>query len=315
MTITNLLAVALPALALGALIGWAAAALRRNPLSSAAAEMPAPVSAPLAAVLARSAEGEQLALLERELNSLIYSVSHDVRAPLRSIDGFSQALLEDYGEMLDATAQGYIERVRANTRRINGYIEHLLSLSRLCRADLRRETVDLSAIASTLCEKLQQGVPGRRVSWTVEPGLTAQGDRELLTHCLRHLLENAWKFTSGRDEALVHCGSVRGQTGVFFVRDNGVGLDMHFAGKLFGAFQRMHPPEEFPGAGIGLASAQRILLRHGGRIWVEAAPDAGATFFFTVGPQTNGGGSTRDTLGTANARPGRKAALQSSFVA
>lgn len=226
--------------------------------------------------------------VEEEINSLIYSVSHDVRAPLRSIDGFSKALVEDYGQTLDATAHGYIDRVRANAQRINAYIEQLLALSRLGRAELRPQRLDLSAIVTGLCERLARQNPGRIVLWTVQPGIEAQADRETLTDCLGRLLDNAWKFTAGREPASVRF-TATGDPVVYTVADDGAGFDMAFAGKLFGAFQRMHPPDQFPGGeGIGLAAARRVIHRHGGRIWAEATPGGGARFSFTLGPEPGG---------------------------
>lgn len=236
---------------------------------------------------------EQTASLETELNDLLYSVSHDVRAPLRSIDGFSRALEEDYGSTLDATARGYIDRVRANSHRINAYLEQLLALSRLGRVALRPERLDLSAIAAGLCERLARENAGRSVTWSVQPEVHAWGDRALLTDCLGRLLHNAWKFTGGRETAVVRFEAqareeeVGGRT-VYRVIDDGAGFDMAVAGRLFGAFQRLHPPDQFPGDGVGLAAARRAVHRHDGRIWAEARPGGGATFSFTLALEKNG---------------------------
>lgn len=226
----------------------------------------------------------QASPLEEELNGLIYSVSHDLRAPLRGIDGFSRALEEDYGPHLDATAQGYLQRVRANVGRVNGQIENLLTLARFSRAELRLAQVDVSALVAGICEDLARQHPGRRLVWTVQPQVHARADPALLTEGLRRLLENAWKFSAQREAATVDFSAQAGATGaVYAVRDNGAGFDPKLAGKLFGAFQRLHPPEQFGGDGIGLAAVRRIVHQHGGRIWAEGVPDRGATFYFTLG--------------------------------
>lgn len=259
--------------ALSAAGGWFAARRQRSDRTPVA---PAPSL--------RAAQGSAA---EEELNGFIYSVSHDVRAPLRSIDGFSRALVEDYGETLDATAHGYVDRIRANAQRLNAYIEHLLALSRLGRAELRPQPLDVSEIATALCERLAQENPARTVAWTVQPGLHAQADRETLTLCLARLLENAWKFTGGREVAHVRF-TAEGNPAVYTVADDGAGFDMACAGRLFGAFQRLHLPDQFPGEGVGLAAARRVVHRHGGRIWAEATPGGGARFSFTLGPERGG---------------------------
>ncbi len=231
----------------------------------------------------------QLQLVQQELAALSYSVSHDLRAPLRAIDGFSQALAEDYGHVLDATAQGYLQQVRVNTSRITALIEDLLLLSRLARAPLEREFVEIGPIVQSIVTGLRKVEPGRTLTMEVQPGIRAFADRSLLDTTLHHLLGNAWKFTARKNEAHVFVGAAVGrQPGggseiVYEVRDDGAGFDMNYAGKLFGAFQRMHAAEEFPGNGIGLATVQRIVRRHGGRVWAEAVPDQGTTIFFTLG--------------------------------
>lgn len=225
----------------------------------------------------------QLEASNRELEAFCYSVSHDLRAPLRGIDGWSLALLEDYGDKLDEKGRQQLERVRADTQRMGRLIDDLLLLSRVARGPIERGPVDLTALAQSVAARLQEVEPERRVEFAVQPGLTAQGDARLLEIVLSNLLGNAWKFSSGRPLAQVEFGSteVEGRP-AFFVRDNGVGFDMNYAQKLFGAFQRMHKASEFPGTGIGLAIVQRVIQRHGGRVWAEAQVDRGATFFFTL---------------------------------
>lgn len=232
-------------------------------------------------VVLRTAE---LEAANRELEAFSYSVSHDLRAPLRSMDGFAQALLEDYGEKLDEKARGYIKRVRDATRRMADLIEGILDLSRIARQDMHREAVNLSALAAEVIATLAAQQPQRKVEIQIADGLVVDGDRRLLLAMLENLLGNAWKYTSKRPEARIEFGSVTNSGGkpVYFVRDDGAGFDMKYAGKLFGAFQRMHGVSEFAGHGVGLATVQRIIRRHGGRIWAEAAMEKGATFFFTL---------------------------------
>lgn len=228
----------------------------------------------------------ELDAANKELEAFSYSVSHDLRAPLRTIDGFSKALLEDYAEVLDENGQRYLEWVRTGSQRMGRLIDDMLALSRVTRSEMRRERVDLSAIAREVGAELQRVQPESRIELAVAPGVTAEGDSHLLRLVMQNLLGNAWKFTSKREAARVEFG-VTDQEGnrVYFVRDNGVGFDMAYADKLFRAFQRLHSEEDFPGTGVGLATVQRILRRHGGRIWPEAAVDQGATFYFTL----NGG--------------------------
>jgi len=227
----------------------------------------------------------QLETANKELEAFSYSVSHDLRAPLRGIDGWSQALLEDYHDQLDEQGQKYIERVRSETQRMGHLIDDLLQLSRLTRAEMVKEQVDLSALAHTIINRLKMTVTGtlRKVDINIQAGLTAEGDPRLLEVVLVNLLGNALKFTGKRADARIEFGSVelQGQR-TFFVRDNGAGFDMAYSQKLFGAFQRMHKTAEFPGTGVGLAIVQRIIHRHGGRVWVEAEVGRGATFYFTL---------------------------------
>jgi PAS domain S-box-containing protein len=225
----------------------------------------------------------QLEAANRELEAFSYSVSHDLRAPLRGIDGFSQALLEDYADRLDEHGLDYLRRVRAATQRMSRLIDDLLGLSRITRGELRRETVDLSGLARSVVEQLREAHPERRVEFHVAGGLTAQGDARLLRIALENLLANASKFSSKNAGAVIEFGVMRDDGGdVYFVRDNGAGFDMQYASKLFGAFQRLHDVREFEGTGIGLATVQRIVRRHGGRVWAEGEPGRGATFYFTL---------------------------------
>jgi PAS domain S-box-containing protein len=225
----------------------------------------------------------ELAAVNRELEAFSYSVSHDLRAPLRSIDGFSQALLEEYGEKLTGEGQDYLRRVRAATQRMGDLIDDLLNLARVTRREMRREPVDLSAVARTILGQLRKGDPDRRVETIVADGLVGWGDPHLLRLVLENLLANAWKFTGRQPAARIEFGMERRDgEAVYYVRDNGVGFDMAYRDKLFGAFQRLHAAREFPGTGIGLATVQRIVTRHGGRVWAEAALGEGATFYFTL---------------------------------
>jgi PAS domain S-box-containing protein len=225
----------------------------------------------------------QLEVANRELEAFSYSVSHDLRAPLRGIDGWTLAFLEDYGQGLDGQGRTYLDQVRAETQHMGQLIDDLLSLSRVGRAEIQRETVDLSALARTIAGRLRGTGPERRVEFVIQEGVTATGDPHLLKIALFNLLDNAWKFTGHRPQGLIEFGRTEqeGQP-VFFVRDNGAGFDLAYADKLFGAFQRLHKASEFPGTGIGLVTVQRILHRHGGRVRAEAAADRGATFYFTL---------------------------------
>jgi PAS domain S-box-containing protein len=225
----------------------------------------------------------QLAAANKELESFNYSVSHDLRSPLRSLYGFSQALLEGYADKLDAEGQDHLLRIRAASQRMGQLIDDLLSLSRVSRGEMTRENMDLSAMACGIAEELRATAPQRGADFVISQGLLAYADPRLLRIVLNNLLGNAWKFTSNRPDARIEFGC-KEETGgkSYFVRDNGVGFDMAYAGKLFGAFQRLHAMDEFPGTGIGLATVQRIVHRHGGRIWAESALGKGATFYFTL---------------------------------
>ncbi|MEW6324891.1 MAG: response regulator, partial [Nitrospirota bacterium] len=221
----------------------------------------------------------------RELESFSYSVSHDLRAPLRAIDGFSQALLQDYGAGLDDTAQDHLRRVRTAAQRMGLLIDDILKLSRVGRAELRRERVDLSLLARTIAAELARHDPERRVLISVQDELTVEADPRLLRVAMENLLGNAWKFTGKQPQPMIDFRAARnGTETVYALKDNGAGFDMQYAKKLFGAFQRLHTEEEFPGTGIGLATVQRIISRHGGRVWATGEVDRGATFFFTLPP-------------------------------
>jgi len=228
----------------------------------------------------------QLQAANKELEAFSYSVSHDLRTPLRSIDGFSRVLLEDYSDRLDEEGRDSLQRVRAASQRMGSLIDDLLTLSRTTRAELHRTSVDLSALAQTLAADLSATNPGRNVEWIVAPNLNAQVDADLLRLALQNLLSNAWKFTGRQPAARIEFGQTEQAEGpTFFVRDNGAGFDMEYAHRLFGPFQRLHSVQEFPGTGVGLANVQRIVHRHGGRIWAESRIDGGATFYFTLPKQ------------------------------
>jgi len=225
----------------------------------------------------------QLEVANAELDAFAYSVSHDLRAPLRGIDGFSQALLEDYAERLDVTGKDYLARVRSASQRMATLIDDLLNLSRVTRHQMHVAGVDLSALARGIATDLQKGDPERRAEFIIAPGLQVQADPGLMRVVLQNLLENAWKFTGKRPHARIEVGSATHDgRPAYFVRDNGAGFDMTYVHKLFGAFQRLHGAQEFDGTGVGLATVQRVIHRHGGRVWAEGAVDGGATFYFTL---------------------------------
>lgn len=225
----------------------------------------------------------QLTAANKELETFSYSVSHDLRAPLRSIDGFSQALLEDYNDKLDERGQNYLQRVLAATQRMGQLIDDLLNLSRVTRSQMHCEPVALSALAQLIATELQNRQPQRQVEFVIAPELVANGDTRLLRIVLENLLGNAWKFTGKKNRARIEFGLTEHEdTVAYFVRDDGSGFDMTYVDKLFGAFQRLHAMTEFEGTGIGLATVQRIIHRHGGRVWAEGAIEQGATFYFTL---------------------------------
>jgi signal transduction histidine kinase len=225
----------------------------------------------------------QLEAANKELEAFSYSVSHDLRAPLRSIDGFSQALLEDYQDKLDDTAKSYLDRVRKATQYMGRLIDDMLKLSRVTRSEFHPESVDMSTMVREISEKLQQNDPVRTVDVIIREGVFVNGDSNLLKIALENLVNNAWKFTSKEARPQFEFGTTvkEGKTACF-IRDNGVGFDMTYVNKLFGAFQRLHTSLEFPGTGIGLATVQQIINRHGGQVWAEAEVGKGATFYFTL---------------------------------
>ena len=219
----------------------------------------------------------------RELEAFSYSVAHDLRAPLRSIDGFSPALLEDCADKLDEEGKVYLGYVRESAQQMAQLIDDLLSLSRVTRAELRRSPIDLAAIARTVLAHLQRNQPDRTVELVIAEEMPAVGDPDLLRIVLENLLGNAWKFTGKCSRARIEFGQMAQAGGaVYFVRDNGAGFDMAYADKLFGVFQRLHSASEFEGTGIGLSIVQRIIRRHGGRVWAEGEVGRGATFYFTL---------------------------------
>jgi PAS domain S-box-containing protein len=226
----------------------------------------------------------QLEAANKELESFSYSVSHDLRAPLRSINGFSQALIEDYSDRIDDRGRAYLDRMRAATGRMGLLIDDLLKLSRVSQAEISPTQVNLSRLVEATAKELQETQPDRRIEWVIPPQIFAKGDERLLEVVLKNLLGNAWKFTARHATGRIEFG-VQEKEGyrVYFIRDDGAGFDMDYAGKLFDPFQRLHSQEEFEGTGIGLAIVQRIIRRHGGRIWAEGATEQGAVFYFALG--------------------------------
>jgi signal transduction histidine kinase len=225
---------------------------------------------------------EELSGVNRELEAFSYSVSHDLRGPLSRIAGFSQALKEGYRERLDETGRLYLERICTSSQRVCELVDDLLNLARLGRSEVRRELLDLSDMVRGLLAEIASREPDRRVDAAVSEGVAASGDPVLVKAALQNLLENAWKFTLRRECARIEFGAVPGDMPAYFVRDNGAGFDMRQSARLFQPFHRLHPESEFQGTGVGLAIVDRIVKRHGGRVWAEAAPDQGATFYFTL---------------------------------
>jgi signal transduction histidine kinase len=250
----------------------------------AARELLARVRTHVGLARTRRAWAEELERANRELDAFNYSVSHDLRAPLRAIDGFSQALHQESGEALGERGVHYLTRIRSGVRRMTELVDDLLSLATIGRAELVRQEVDVSAIARRVASDLAARPPGRSVDVHIEEGLAARADPRLTTVLLENLIGNAWKFTGTRDHPRIEVGRSAAEGRAFFVRDNGAGFDMSQAGRLFAPFQRLHTAAEFEGTGIGLATVQRIVSRHGGRVWAESEAGRGATFHFTLDP-------------------------------
>ena len=226
----------------------------------------------------------ELVVANKNLEAFTFSVAHDLRSPLRALSGYSEALVEDYGDRLDETGRWYAERIQAATERMAALIDDLLNLSSVSRAELSLGPVNLSAEVAAIAGELQAREPGRRVRFALQDGVRVNADRTLIRTVLQNLVENAWKYTGKRDDATIEFGATAAEdAGVCcYVRDNGAGFDPAFAAKLFQPFQRLHAVTEFPGTGIGLASVRRIIERHGGRAWAEGAVGRGATFYFTL---------------------------------
>jgi signal transduction histidine kinase len=235
----------------------------------------------------------ELAVSNQELEAFSYSVSHDLRAPLRTIDGFSLALMEDFSDKLTEEGRDYIARVRNGVQRMGTLIDALLQLSRVTRSEVQRERIDLSQLAMLVFNEIQAGSPERDALFLAQPGVLAQADPRLVRIALENLIGNAYKFTSRTEGAKIEFGSMpgrdlhEGQT-VYFIRDNGAGFDMQYVDRLFTAFQRLHGDRDFKGSGIGLATVSRIIRRHHGNIWAESDPGHGATFYFTLTPERRG---------------------------
>lgn len=253
------------------------AAIRRSHAAAPAADAPGRLKARVAAL------SSQLEAANRELEAFSYSVLHDLRAPLRTISGYAQLVGDELGASVPPNAQAYLEHIKAEARRMNLLLGELAQLAKISRIEFAREKVDLSALAGELADGLR-GQAARSARFLIQPGLAAEGDPGLLRIAVEQLLDNAWKFTSKRDEAVIEFGRVDHPDGsaAFFVRDNGVGFDPQYASNLFAPFQRMHRSDEYPGAGVGLSIVQRIVHRHGGRIWADSAEGKGATFLFTL---------------------------------
>jgi light-regulated signal transduction histidine kinase (bacteriophytochrome) len=225
----------------------------------------------------------QLESANRELEAFAYAVSHDLRAPLRSMSGFSQILQENAPPGLDDKSRHYLQRIHDASARMSSLIDDLLNLSRIGRSELTARPISLSQLAVEAAAAVRERHPTRDVLLEITPGMEVSADPRLLRIALENLLSNAWKYTARHPQALVSVGTQQGENGpVYFVRDNGVGFDMKYADKLFVPFQRLHPEAEFPGSGIGLVTVQRIIARHGGRVWADAKPDEGATFYFSL---------------------------------
>ena len=227
----------------------------------------------------QQADDDLLRRIDRELASWTYAIGHDLTSPLRAIAGFGDALAEDYGDKLEGDGADYLERIRTAATRMQQLIDEFRLLGKVSSGELRRQSVDLSAIAQSIASRLQDGDPERKADFLIATSMTVEGDPALLTIALEHLLGNAWKFTRGVSHARIEVGRDAANASVFFVRDDGAGFDPSHADKLFIPFQRLHPVREFEGVGIGLAVVRRIVHRHGGKTWATGAVDRGATFY------------------------------------
>ena len=263
---------------------------RRGPAPAPGAPVATPVAAPVAAPLAApfAAPGATPSAAkatpdDADTKAYAYALSHDLRAPLRIVEGFAKILKEDYGGLLDRVGNGHLDRVLAAAERMNAMIDALLAMSRLAEQPLGAETVDLSRIAAEVAADLARHDPARVVRWSIEPGMVAVGDAALLRSVVENLLGNAWKYSSKRPEADIRFERHASVAGAFTVHDNGAGFDMRHAERLFGLFQRLHGASDFEGSGVGLASVRRIVRRHGGEVWAEGEPGRGASFHFSLG--------------------------------
>ena len=247
------------------------------------AELRHEVAERVRAVESLSHANAEIKAANSELETFAFSVSHDLRAPLRAIDGFSQALAEDYGDKLDGEAKLYLTRLRHGSQTMAELIDGILKLSRATRGEMRHDQVDLSCMAAEIAERLRSEDPKRNAAFNIAPGLMVVADARMIRAVMENLLDNAWKFTSKNPETIIDVGGERNDARLTaFVRDNGAGFDMIYADKLFAPFQRLHRQEEFSGIGIGLSTVERILLRHGGRAWAESTVGNGATFYFEL---------------------------------
>jgi light-regulated signal transduction histidine kinase (bacteriophytochrome) len=225
----------------------------------------------------------QLKAANKELEAFSYSVSHDLRAPLRAIDGYSQVLLEDYESILDDMGKAYLQYVRQSSHQMSELINDLLRLSRIMRSEVNRKPVNLSEIATEIADELQKMSPDRQVEFIISPEMIVEADENLIRIAIQNLINNAWKFTSKHPTARIEVGTIeQGEERVYFVSDDGAGFNMAYSDKLFSPFQRLHGAHEFEGTGIGLATVQRIIKRHNGRVWGEGAIEEGAKFYFTL---------------------------------
>jgi signal transduction histidine kinase len=267
----------------GRFAGYAGVAHNLTPLLAAARAAAAPPHELVQLEAQHAERTRQLEVAVKELDSFSHSVSHDLRAPLRVVDGFANIVLEDYGERLDDLGREHLKRIVAAGQRMNAMIDTLLSLSRMTSREIECERVDLSRLARELADELRAQDQARATEFVLADGLVVDGDRTLLRLVLQNLMGNAWKFSAKVAQPRLEFGA-RAENGKthFLVRDNGAGFDMRFAEKMFGLFQRFHSSNEFPGTGVGLATVQRIVRKHGGRIWADSKPGQGATFFFTL---------------------------------